>query len=79
MNCQAGVIEFGLLALIKILIQVRKEIRSFLVQMLGLKERFPLKDLLRTSVTTLVSTKVSLKSLTMSLQIIKPLNGLVSN
>ena len=79
MNYQAGVIEFGLLVLIKILIQVRKEIRSFLVQMLGLKERFLLKDLLKTLVTTLVSTKVSLKSLTMSLQIIKPPNGLASN
>jgi hypothetical protein len=79
MNYQAGVIEFGLLVLIKILIQARKEIKSFLVQMSGLKERFLQKDLLRTSETTLVSTKVSLKLLTMSLQIIKPPNGLASN
>ena len=79
MNYQVGVIEFGLLVLIKILTQVRNEIRFFLVQMLGSKERFLLKDPLRTLATTLVLIKVSQKLLIMSLQIIKPPNGLVFN
>ena len=79
MNCLVGVIEFGLLVQIKILIQDKKEIRFFQERMLKLKERFLLKDLLRTLVMTLVSTKALQKLPITSLRTIKPLNGLVSN
>ena len=58
MNYQVGGIEFGLLVLIKILIQDKKEIRFSQERMLELKERFLLKDLLKTLVVTLVLIKV---------------------
>ena len=65
MNYQVGVIEFGPLVLTKILILVKKEIRFFLELMLGLKERFLLKDLLRILVVTVVLIKVLQKLLIM--------------
>ena len=61
MNYQVGGIEFGLLVLIKILIQDKRN-KIFLEQMLELKERFLLKDLLKTLVATLVLIKVLQKS-----------------
>ena len=62
MNYQVGGIEFGLLVLIKILIQDKKEIRFSQERMLKLRERFLLKDLLKTLVATLVLIKVLQKS-----------------